>query len=85
MNLSLVLLYIHLGLIPDLCFIANILFNVQVRMSSLFVRLKAMVAMTLNFLKTLIIQKMIILSKYVAVILSCRFPSYYRTHLSMVL
>ena len=25
MNLSLVLLYIHLGLIPDLCFIANIL------------------------------------------------------------
>ena len=26
MNLSLVLLYIHLGLIPDLCFIANILF-----------------------------------------------------------
>ena len=28
MNLSLVLLYIHLGLIPDLCFIANILFNI---------------------------------------------------------
>ena len=27
MNLSLVLLYIHLGLIPDLCFIANILFD----------------------------------------------------------
>ena len=54
-------------------------------MSSLFVRLKAMVAMILNFLKTLIIQKMIVLSKYAAVILSCRFPSYYRTHLSMVL
>ena len=29
MNLSLVLLYIHLGLIPDLCFIANILFKTE--------------------------------------------------------